>query len=165
MLIEALVVLFREKILSSAHGSLLFVLGLLLPVLWLLVEISGPLYYVRTHAYEIYEDRVEERVGLFSRSVTSVPLDQVRMIRLKQSVGGRILNYGDVEVSSISEEPLIRMRNIRSPREVKERLEEMVRIRGVGESRERPRAPRTRCLLFVWRERALQEEGLWSAVC
>jgi len=66
LLIEALVVLFREKILSSAHGSLLFVLGLLLPVLWLLVEISGPLYYVRTHAYEIYEDRVEERVGLFS---------------------------------------------------------------------------------------------------
>ncbi len=97
----------------------MLVLALLLPVLWLLVEISGPLYYVRTHAYEIYEDRVEEKVGLFSRSVTSVPLDQVRMMRLKQGIGGRILNYGDIEVFSISEGPLIRMKDIRSPGEVK----------------------------------------------
>jgi PH (Pleckstrin Homology) domain-containing protein len=84
---------------STAPGSYLLILGLLLTifmVLWLLVRF---LQWAST-VYAVTTSRVILQRGIFGRDFDEIPIGQVRGVDVHQNVGERILRYGSVTVSS-----------------------------------------------------------------
>ncbi|WP_254536331.1 PH domain-containing protein [Halomarina litorea] len=89
-----------------------FVLYILLPqdlafrwVVYLLVPLGVLLMgvaYVRHTAtrYVVTTNEVYKKTGLFSRDVTSLRLDRVQNTSFSQSLGQRLLSYGDVNVDT-----------------------------------------------------------------
>lgn len=71
---------------------------LLVPVGLLLMAVA----YVRHTAtrYVVTSNEVYKKTGLFSRDVTSLRLDRVQNTSFTQSLGQRLLSYGDVNVDT-----------------------------------------------------------------
>ena len=57
-------------------------------------------YHLLANNYTLTERQAEEAVGLFSKTANSVELAHVRHVSLRQSFLGRMMNYGDVGLSS-----------------------------------------------------------------
>lgn len=86
------------------------------------------IYLVRVSTeYLFYTDSIEVVSGIVARNIENVQLFRVRDIRMKQSILGRILNVGSIEVDSTDESaPCLILHGVDDPRRLYEILRELV---------------------------------------
>ena len=85
-------------------------------ILWRLIKIVGIMIGA---SYTVYSDVVVARVGVIARSVSQVRVADIRGMSLRQSLVGRLLNYGDVVVgTAATADAEIVMRSVSSPSKV-----------------------------------------------
>jgi uncharacterized membrane protein YdbT with pleckstrin-like domain len=105
LLIAGVLILVTPPPVSAVWGLLLMLVGLY-PGFWLF---WGFLVW-NNRRYLITSHRVIQIEGIFNKNVLDSSLEKVNDIRMTQSVMGRLLGYGDVEILTASEmgENLIR---------------------------------------------------------
>ncbi|MGC8615155.1 MAG: PH domain-containing protein [Thermoprotei archaeon] len=127
-LVISAVFLYRRALLDLRGGIYLFALIVLLDAVFLLAEVLPPLIYVRSHAYFVGDGKVEEIAGMFSRSVKTISIAQIREMEAKQGAFGRLMGYGDLTVlSGLGMSEGIRMSPIKDPVKVKAYIEELMK--------------------------------------
>ena len=78
-------------------------------------------------SYRLYPDRLELESGIISRKIENVELFRVRDVGLRQSLLGRLANYGDVYIHSTdSSTPDVHVRSIDAPKEFYQEVRELV---------------------------------------
>ena len=78
-----------------------------------------------TTFYTATTRRVQRDSGILNRTSFSIPLDEIANLDTRQTLVGRILNYGDIFIRSDSSEiNLIRFRNIGDPKARREEIED-----------------------------------------
>ncbi len=90
-------------------------------ILGLFVLISGLLDFLRwnTEQYIVTDRRVIQVRGILSKRVIDSSLSKINDIQLKQSILGRMFNFGTVEILTVSEESASVMDRIAEPLEFK----------------------------------------------
>jgi uncharacterized membrane protein YdbT with pleckstrin-like domain len=69
--------------------------------------------------YRLYEDSIEVESGIIARKIDNLQLFRVRDIGFEQSVMGRILNFGNVTVTSTDQsQPHLKLKGVDQPRDV-----------------------------------------------
>jgi membrane protein YdbS with pleckstrin-like domain len=108
----------------SDSGNLVVAIGGAIP---LLVGI-GVIQLIRVSTqYRLFPDRLEIESGLLAKNIENIKLFRVRDIGLGQGVLGRVLGFGDVSLASTdTSAPHAVMRNIDGPREVYDKISEIV---------------------------------------
>ena len=77
--------------------------------------------------YRLYPDSLEIQTGLVARNVDNLQFFRVRDLRLRQSLLGRLLGVGDVDVTSTDQTtPHLTIRGVANPRGVYDALREGV---------------------------------------
>jgi len=77
--------------------------------------------------YRIFEDSLEVESGIISRRIENIQLFRVRDLGFQQSVIGRLLNVGNIAVSSTDQStPHLVLQGIDEPREMYETLRSLV---------------------------------------
>ncbi len=77
--------------------------------------------------YRVFEDSLEIESGIISRRIENIQLFRVRDLGFQQSIMGRILNVGNIAVSSTDQStPHLVLRGIDQPRELYETLRSLV---------------------------------------
>jgi len=77
--------------------------------------------------YRIFEDSLEIESGIVSRRIENIQLFRVRDLGFQQSIMGRLLNVGNIAVSSTDQStPHLVLRGIDQPRELYETLRSLV---------------------------------------
>ena len=110
LLIGGVLVLITPPPLSAIWGLLLMLVGLY-PGFWLF---WGFLVW-NNRRYLITSHRVIQIEGIFNKNVLDSSLEKVNDIRMTQSVMGRLLGYGDVEILTASEMGENRIRRVARP--------------------------------------------------
>jgi uncharacterized membrane protein YdbT with pleckstrin-like domain len=104
-------------------GAIIFLAGLL-PI------VAGLLYtwLVRISTeHRIFHDSLEVESGIVSRRIENIQLFRVRDIGLKQSILGRILDFGDIHIASTDQSnPHFTLRGLDHPRALYQLLRELV---------------------------------------
>ena len=131
--------LVRTRPSLRSFAGLYVVLGALCVAIWwlgarfdtglspLLIALAGPIpllvgiaysWLVRLGAeYRLYPDSIEIETGLVSRNIDNLQLFRVRDLRLRQSLIGRLLGVGDVNVTSTDQStPHLVIRGVAGPR-------------------------------------------------
>lgn len=94
-LIAALIFWGRDKApLAVGFGIIFLALGIW--TLWLLLLLRSYEYVLTTH-------RVIQQTGLLAKKSMDSRLDKLNNVEHRQSLGGRILGYGDLEIDTASE--------------------------------------------------------------
>lgn len=90
-------------------------------ILSLFVLISGFIDYLRwnTEQYVVTDQRVIQIRGVLSKSVLDSSLGKINDVELRQSLIGRIFNFGTIEILTASEEAINVMDRIAAPLEFK----------------------------------------------
>jgi membrane protein YdbS with pleckstrin-like domain len=104
--------------------SIQFLLVLLLLVVDLYV--LNDLITRRIYTYEIDDAGVKENFTIFSKRETFIPYYNITNVELKKSFIGRMLNYGNVEVSS-SQTKIILI-GIKDPERIYNKIKEKIEI-------------------------------------
>lgn len=73
----------------------------------------------RSHEYVLTNRRVIQQMGIFTRRSVDSWLDKINNIEHRQTLLGRILGFGDVEIETASEQGVIRFSNISRPLDLK----------------------------------------------
>lgn len=73
----------------------------------------------RSHEYVLTSRRVIQQMGILTRRSVDSWLDKINNIEHRQTLLGRILGFGDVEVETASEQGIIRFANVSRPLELK----------------------------------------------
>ena len=77
--------------------------------------------------YRLFPDSLEVESGVISRRIENIQLFRVRDLGLAQSVVNRLAGVGDIIVTSTDQSaPHYRLRGVQDPREVYDRLRELV---------------------------------------
>jgi uncharacterized membrane protein YdbT with pleckstrin-like domain len=77
--------------------------------------------------YRVFQDSLEVEAGIIARSIDNIQLFRVRDLGLAQGVLDRLLNVGNILVSSTDQSaPHLVLRGIDAPRELYETLRELV---------------------------------------
>lgn len=109
-----------------------------------------PLSFTR---YHLSEDRIFCEKGLLNLREEEILLYRVRDLELKRSLGQRIFGVGSVMVhSSDKTMPILELKNIRNPKEVKELI-----YRQTEASKD---AKRMRAMEFVGNEHSCHHDGV-----
>ena len=85
----------------------------------LLVMIGGKLLVLRTTEHVLTNRRILQQVGVLAKRSMDAPLDKINNVEHWQSLWGRLLHFGDVEIDTASEHGATRFRNISHPLEFK----------------------------------------------
>jgi len=132
-----------------SFAGLYVVLGLVCVGIWwlgatfdtgvrpLVIAVAGPIplvlgivysWLVRLGAeYRLYPDSIEIETGLVSRNIDNLQLFRVRDLGLRQSLIGRLLGVGDVNVTSTDQStPHLTIRGVAGPRTLYDTLRERV---------------------------------------
>ena len=132
-----------------SFAGLYVVLGLVCVAIWwlgatfdtgvrpLVIAVAGPVplligiaysWLVRLSAeYRLYPDSREIETGLVSRNIDNLQLFRVRDLGLRQSLIGRLLGVGDVNVTSTDQStPHLTIRGVAGPRALYATLRERV---------------------------------------
>ncbi|HEX6900296.1 MAG TPA: PH domain-containing protein [Thermoanaerobaculia bacterium] len=73
----------------------------------------------RSHEYVLTNRRVIQQMGILTRRSVDSWLDKINNIEHRQTLWGRILGFGDVEIETASEQGVIRFANVSRPLELK----------------------------------------------
>jgi uncharacterized membrane protein YdbT with pleckstrin-like domain len=87
-------------------GAIALVLGIV--ILWKLIVL-------RSYEHVLTNRRMIQQIGVFNKKSMDAPLDKVNNVEHWQTLWGRILGYGDVEIDTASEHGATRFRNIAKP--------------------------------------------------
>jgi len=141
--------LLRIRPSLRSFAGLYVVLGLVCVAIWwlgatfdtgvrpLVIAVAGPVplligiaysWLVRLSAeYRLYPDSLEIETGLVSRNIDNLQLFRVRDLGLRQSLLGRLLGVGDVEVTSTDQStPHLVIHGVAGPRALYDALREGV---------------------------------------
>ena len=141
--------LVRTRPSLRSFAGLYVVLGLVCVAIWwlgarfdtgwhpLVIAVAGPIplligiaysWLVRLNAeYRLYQDSLEIETGLVSRNIDNLQLFRVRDLRLRQSLLGRLLGVGDLEVTSTDQStPHLTIGGVAAPRALYDALREGV---------------------------------------
>jgi len=91
-------------------GAIALILGLV--TLWKLIVL-------RSYEHVLTNRRMIQQIGVFNKKSMDAPLDKVNNVEHWQTLWGRILGYGDVEIDTASEHGATRFRDIAKPLEFK----------------------------------------------
>ena len=94
--------------------SLLVPLAYLLLILPLLGLLRNVIIWT-SQQYIVTDWRVIQISGVFSKDVTDSSLEKVNDVKLEQSLGGRLLDYGDLEILTASELGVNRFTHVGQP--------------------------------------------------
>ncbi len=102
---------------AGAEGQALRWLGLLAlaAALWPVARMARDLLTWQARRYVISSRRVLEIEGVFNRTVRDSNLDKVNDLVLRQSLLGRLLDYGDVDIITGSDVGLNRLERLAGP--------------------------------------------------
>jgi len=117
--------------LHSAPAAI--VAGLLAVVLG--IVLAWRLFRLRTYELIVTNHRVILQTGILAKSSMDTRLDKINNIEHRQSLWGRLLNYGDVEIDTASETGISRFHNVANPLELKRTImvaAEQYRAGGAG---------------------------------
>jgi membrane protein YdbS with pleckstrin-like domain len=95
---------------ALAGGLLAVILGLVL---------AWRLFRLRSYELIVTNHRVILQTGILAKSSMDTRLDKINNIEHRQSLWGRLLSYGDVEIDTASETGVSRFHNIANPLELK----------------------------------------------
>lgn len=73
----------------------------------------------RSHEYVLTSRRVIQQMGILTRRSIDSWLDKINNIEHRQTLWGRLLGFGDVEIETASEQGIIRFANVARPLELK----------------------------------------------
>ena len=73
----------------------------------------------RSHEYVLTSRRVIQQMGILSRRSVDSWLDKINNIEHRQTLWGRILGFGDVEIETASEQGIIRFASVSRPLDLK----------------------------------------------
>jgi uncharacterized membrane protein YdbT with pleckstrin-like domain len=90
------------------------VLGLILAVM-----ILWKLMVLRSYEHVLTNRRMIQQIGIFNKRSMDAPLDKVNNVEHWQTLWGRLLGYGDVEIDTASEHGATRFKDIARPLEFK----------------------------------------------
>lgn len=96
---------------------------LLAVVFYFMLEPEFSLIYLR---YEIDDEKITQHKGILTKKTGFIPWRLASKVELKQSVLGRIIGYGEIFVSDISEAPGITMKGVSNPKKVLQLIEEKI---------------------------------------
>ncbi len=175
---QSWVALLREAILNIflaliAVGITLVAIGLpaLMPFGWLAVLLlfipAGRFVYFflqwANREYIVTNRRVIQIRGLVNKSVVDSSLEKVNDVRMTQSVLGRILDYGDIEILTASDLGLNLIQRISDPIKFKTAMLNAKEMLGFDEAPPSPTAPApkaTEIPALIASLNALKAEGL-----
>jgi uncharacterized membrane protein YdbT with pleckstrin-like domain len=95
---------------SIAVGAVALILILL--ILWKLLVL-------RSYEHVLTNRRMIQQIGVFNKRSMDAPLDKVNNVEHWQTLWGRMLGYGDVEIDTASEHGATRFKDIARPLEFK----------------------------------------------
>lgn len=125
MAIAASMVLSREVPSTVFRGTLFHIgdtrWGVDIPLLWFLpvFALLKPFYNIYNVAYVFFGKGIESREGILSlyQKVTRIRYEDVRVVEVHQSLWGRILGFGRVEVgTAASQEVEVNLNGVAHPR-------------------------------------------------
>ena len=87
-----------------------------------LLDMERHLLNWRSRQYIITNRRVIQISGIVSKNVTDSSLDKVNDVKLTQSMWGRLLGYGDIEILTASEQGVNTLRFISDPIQFKKTM-------------------------------------------
>ncbi len=109
-----------EKILYVArhHGLVLF-----WPILLSLVVVGIPwliyrILVLKTDVWIITDRRLVDEVGILSKTVKESPFEKIHNATYRQSLLGRLFDFGDVQIQTASEEGASSLTFVRQPARV-----------------------------------------------
>lgn len=70
---------------------------------------------LRSHEYILTNKRIVRQTGIIAKNSVDTHLDKINNVEHKQTVWGRLLNYGDVEIDTASEHGCTRFAYISRP--------------------------------------------------
>jgi uncharacterized membrane protein YdbT with pleckstrin-like domain len=123
---------------------------------------------LRSHDYVLTNRRVIQEEGILSRRSMDASLGKINNVEHRQTLWGRLLGYGDVEIDTASETGTTRFAQINHPVELKRAVlgaAEEYRVRGVMPAAQLAAAPAAPELSPAERIRQLKgllDEGLIS---
>ena len=91
---------------AIAGGLLAVILGLVL---------AWRLFRLRSYELIVTNHRVILQTGILAKSSMDTRLDKINNIEHRQSLWGRLLNYGDVEIDTASDTGVSRFHNVANP--------------------------------------------------
>lgn len=83
------------------------------------------IYQRQNNIWVVTNFRVIDEYGLLARNSKECPIDKINNISYRQTVWGRILGYGDVEIQTAAEMGATIYRNVQNPRLLKETITAM----------------------------------------
>jgi len=106
---------------SLTASSLILLLCVVISVI---VMISGFMDYLRwtTEQYVITDRRVIQVRGIFNKRVIDSSLEKINDVEMRQTIIGRMMNFGTVEILTASEEGINVMDRIEAPLEFKKAM-------------------------------------------
>lgn len=93
---------------------------LIIPLLIMLWRIIN----IKDETISFYNNKVVQRCGILNRYEKTTIMTRVLSVSVKQTLWGRICNYGDVYVDVVGQWD-VNMKGIKNPRKAKEYLEKM----------------------------------------
>ena len=121
----------NEKITKEVELSKM---GLIIPSVWLLVSIFVP-YLIFIPAYmflrffkieqAVTNKKVMKKSGIISRNINEIRLSKAETVEFKQTIFGRIFNYGNVVVTGTGNSKLV-FEFVSNPRVVKNEIDNLL---------------------------------------
>lgn len=109
---------------TAVAGILALILGLVL---------AWRFFVLRSNEFVLTNHRVIQQTGLFAKRSMDSRLDKINNIEHRQTLWGRILGYGDVEIDTASETGLCHFNSVARPLDFKHAvLAAAEQYRGIG---------------------------------
>jgi uncharacterized membrane protein YdbT with pleckstrin-like domain len=99
-----------EPLLLMAVGAIALIL--VITILWKLLVL-------RSYEHVLTNQRMIQQTGIFNKRSMDAPLDKVNNVEHQQTLWGRLLGYGNVEIDTASEHGCTRFADIARPLELK----------------------------------------------
>ena len=98
-----------------------FIMSVLWTFVVAVVLLVREIIVIYVSEYAITNKRVISKLGLISRDVEEMNLGSIESVNLKQSITGRILNYGDINISGRGSSQVI-FKQADSPVEIRKKI-------------------------------------------
>lgn len=111
-----------------AFAVILYVLVNAALIIFIIIAAAGILYFLykyierKRNLWIVTNLRVIDEEGIFSISCKESPLDKINNVTYFQSLWGRMLGFGDVEIQTAAEMGATKYHLIASPRELKDAI-------------------------------------------
>ena len=116
------IVLFYLYTMEIFSGFVIYLLSF--PVFYLILE---PEYQIMSSRYFLKDESVEGEFGILIKKRIIIPWKLVSRVSMRKDILGRILNYGDIVISTIGQDKSdLVMRGLKNPEKILNEIEERV---------------------------------------